>query len=110
MVINTAQLSLSFLLSAWAIYYGLSIDWTPYSMAMAFFASINILILFLGILMGQQKMMISIYNWLGMDKAITGLRGFWWNVRHFFLYRLIRNSSLLLAFLMMGYSDWLYNF
>ena len=95
-------------LSGLAIYYGLSIDWTPYSMVMAFFAAVNMIILFLGILMGQQKMMIGFYNWLGMDGAITGLRGFWWNVRHFFLYRLIRNSSLLLALLMMsvltGYS------
>ncbi|MDX2246658.1 MAG: glycosyltransferase [Bacteroidia bacterium] len=83
-----------------AAIYGLSIDWNPYSFFMAGYALVNATILTLVVLMSQQKMMISIYDWLGMDELITGIRAFWWNLRHYILYRLIRNSSLVLSVVM----------
>ncbi|MEZ4773945.1 MAG: glycosyltransferase [Bacteroidia bacterium] len=83
--------------SVGAVIYGLSIDWNPYSFFMAGYALVNATILSIVVLMSQQKMMISIYDWMGMDELITGIRAFWWNLRHYILYRLIRNSSLVLS-------------
>ncbi|MCC5938211.1 MAG: glycosyltransferase [Lunatimonas sp.] len=44
------------LLSFGAVYYGLKVDWQPYSMLMAFFASINGVIFFLAFILGQSVM------------------------------------------------------
>lgn len=109
---NAWKLSLpnisAILISIFAIIYGLSIDWNPYSIMMAFFAFTNVVILTVVFFMSQQKMMIGLYQWLGMDELITGFRSFWWNLRHYILYPVIRNSSLVLAILVLitlsGYS------
>lgn len=43
-----------------SIYYGLSIDWSPYSMAMAFYGLINVLILGYIVIMSQQQLLETI--------------------------------------------------
>ncbi|MEO1212808.1 MAG: glycosyltransferase family 2 protein [Bacteroidota bacterium] len=93
---------LMIILSIAAIVYGLSIDWNPYSFAMAFFAGINVVILSAGVWIAQQKAMLKLYSWIGMDDFITGIRSFWWNLRHYVLYRLIRNGSFILTILLIG--------
>lgn len=90
------------ILSLLAIVYGLSIDWNPYSFAMAFFAGINVVILSAGVWIAQQKFILGIYSWMGMDRFFTSIRSFWWNLRHYVLYRLIRNGSFLLTMLLIG--------
>ncbi|MCD6019536.1 MAG: family 2 glycosyl transferase [Bacteroidetes bacterium] len=52
------------------ILYGLSIDWTPYSIAMAFYALINVGIMGFVVIMSQQKLLESISKKI---KAITFL-------------------------------------
>jgi len=46
------------LISVVIIIYGLSIDWTPYSLAMAFYAAINISMLGVIVLVSQQKFLL----------------------------------------------------
>ncbi|MEM6802575.1 MAG: glycosyltransferase family 2 protein [Bacteroidota bacterium] len=89
-------------LSIGAIVYGLSIDWNPYSFAMAFFAGVNVIILSAGVLIAQQKFLLKIYGLINMDDFITGIRSFWWNLRHYVLYRVIRNGSFILTILLIG--------
>ncbi len=88
---------LAIVISLIAIIYGLSLDWNPYTFLMAGFAMTNVFILTVLVLMAQQRTMTNLYHWLNMDTFITGLRSFWWNLRHYILYRLIRNSSLVMA-------------
>jgi cellulose synthase/poly-beta-1,6-N-acetylglucosamine synthase-like glycosyltransferase len=49
-------------ISAFAIYYGLSHDFNPFSIFMAFLAGVNIIILTLGSAMAMQHLIISIHN------------------------------------------------
>jgi cellulose synthase/poly-beta-1,6-N-acetylglucosamine synthase-like glycosyltransferase len=51
-------------LCAAAIYYGLMIDWSPYSIAMASYAFINAAMLFYVVMMSQQKFLIGLKKWM----------------------------------------------
>jgi cellulose synthase (UDP-forming) len=88
------------IISLFAVIYGLKADWNPYSIVMAAFASVNILILTGSVLMAQHIFL----NWL---KSITSgnelrvritrpARIIFYNLR-FGFYALIRNSALLLG-------------
>jgi cellulose synthase (UDP-forming) len=55
------------LLIALLIWYGLSIDWTPYSLALAFYAAINCAMLCLVVMLSQQKLVAAI------SKLISGM-------------------------------------
>ncbi len=99
--INEWKLSLPnlgvILLSAIAITYGLSIDWSPYSMIMASYASINIFMLGFVFLVSQQKSIKSFYSWLYKGQGIlSGIRSLWYHLRHNIVYPAFRNTGIAL--------------
>ncbi|MEO0471056.1 MAG: glycosyltransferase family 2 protein, partial [Bacteroidota bacterium] len=86
--------------SVGAILYGLSIDWTPYALMMAGFALLNISILGLVVLISQQKTMNALLQASRIEGPLTRIRAFWWNFRHFVVYRGLRHASWLLVIVM----------
>ncbi len=89
------------LLCVVAVVYGLSIDWTPYSIGMAGFALFNALIMgFVGFL-GMQRTINHVHARIGEKKVVGLIRGRWWRIRHKGIYTLLRNSSLGLALVLL---------
>ncbi|MEM7371128.1 MAG: glycosyltransferase [Bacteroidota bacterium] len=89
-------------LSLAAIIYGLSIDWNPYSWVMAGFAGTNILMLTVVVGMGQQKIIQGIYRkFHHQHKGLRLLRSGWYVLRHKLFYRLLRNSYIIFALLLL---------
>lgn len=103
--INEWRLSLPnlavILLSITAIAYGLSIDWSPYSMIMAFYAFINVFMLSFVLIVSQQKSLKKFYARLYASKGIiSGLRRLWYMLRHNIVYPAFRNTGI--ALLLIG--------
>ncbi|MCI4671331.1 MAG: glycosyltransferase [Bacteroidia bacterium] len=93
------------LLSIAAIAYGLSIDWSPYSMIMAFYASVNIFMLGFVLIVSQQKSMGRFYGVLYSGRGlVSGIRSFWYKLRHNIVYPAFRNTGI--ALLMIGGVFW----
>jgi cellulose synthase/poly-beta-1,6-N-acetylglucosamine synthase-like glycosyltransferase len=99
------------LLSVAAVIYGLSIDWSPYSFAMATYALINACILGHSVIIGQEKLMdqvkqklskIHVYNMLSnmADMLVTKFRSA--------MYSMFSNGSVAIAsvaiILFLGYT------
>jgi cellulose synthase (UDP-forming) len=87
------------LLSVFAIVYGLYNDWSPYSICMAGFAMVNILILTYNVVIAQQKLLAYIYALFqtGILKSIEyRTRLVWWYFRHSF-YFMLRHASVILS-------------
>jgi cellulose synthase (UDP-forming) len=88
------------LISLAAIAYGLSLDWSPYSFMMAGFAMVNVCILGFVVVMGQEKLLLYIYDWITSDAPFKSYvmpsRIIWWKIRHGF-YATMRNGALMFA-------------
>lgn len=80
-----------------AAVYGLQIDWTPYSIGMAFFALFNALIMGTIGLLGMQRSLNTFTEKTNLRKVVGKWRSRWWYLRHQFLYSILRNSSLVVA-------------
>ncbi|MEM7659987.1 MAG: glycosyltransferase, partial [Bacteroidota bacterium] len=78
-------------LSLVAIGYGLYVDWNPYNWVMAAFASTNVLILSLVVLMSQQKLIAGFFKWI-YGPGFQPIRSFWYDFRHKLLYRGMRKG------------------
>ncbi|MFN6946638.1 MAG: glycosyltransferase family 2 protein, partial [Cytophagaceae bacterium] len=74
------------LISIFAIIYGLKKDWNPYTFVMAGFAMVNVSIMSLAIIMGQQAFLLQIkkiYKGSQREQSLVRpIRIFWWQVRH----------------------------
>jgi cellulose synthase (UDP-forming) len=85
-----------------AVMYGLSIDWNPYSFAMAGFAMTNAVILGFVVLMGQEKFIKNVHyfikNLAPLNYYLLRSRVISWKMRHVF-YGTLRKWSLLMVFL-----------
>lgn len=87
------------LLSVPVIIYGLNIDWTPYSMVMASYVVLNILILGYLVLISQQRTLAFLRNKL---HGINGTKYLHFSVRyvfsgiHHFLYRNLSKGPLII--------------
>ncbi|MFK7921341.1 MAG: glycosyltransferase [Bacteroidia bacterium] len=82
--------------SSIAIVYGLIQDWSPYSLLMAGLASINIVILSIATLMGQQLFLRSISN--GLNKRVQlydRIRYQWFYLRQKFIYPVLGNIKVI---------------
>ncbi|MEO0895730.1 MAG: glycosyltransferase [Bacteroidota bacterium] len=85
------------LLSGAAIWYGLSIDWSPYSMIMASYASINIFMLGFVLLISQQHSIKKFYEGLYRGSGILStVRSAWYFLRHSIIYPILRNTGITL--------------
>jgi hypothetical protein len=77
--------------------YGLSRDWTPYSLLMASFAGLNGIIFFTAFLFGQQKFLLDISLFLKnngiLSFLVNGWQVFFGNVQYTFYY-LLRQWAL----------------
>ena len=91
------------LLSMVAIIYGLSYDWSPYSMMMAGFALINIMILSFTVLIGQQRILRKISRLIGArGKIMYTLRDGFYRFKHWGIFSPLRNIGVIcLAMLFM---------
>lgn len=81
------------------IVYGLYIDWTPYSIAMAFYSLITAGILGFTVLMSQQKLIMQAQNYCIKMPFINGVRNFIGSIIQRFqqyAYGLVRNSVIVL--------------
>lgn len=94
------------LLSVFAIIYGLSIDYTPYTFMMATFASFNIFILGSLVIISQQKFVRDIRYKYKLKKPTDRIRGIWWNFRHGIIYPLFRQRAGLLIVLFLFAGGW----
>ncbi|TAE50405.1 MAG: glycosyltransferase [Bacteroidetes bacterium] len=80
-------------LSLFAMIYGLSIDWSPYSMIMAGFAATNIFNLGFVVLISQQKMISGFYH--GLYKGgLARYRLMYFRLRHSLIYRPLRKAKV----------------
>lgn len=85
------------------VYYGLSIDWTPYSLAMASYSAITMSMLAFTIILSQQKFLIIANNFCNKIPGwniMTGLVGIISAKSHQLLHSLLRSGTvvLILAF------------
>lgn len=85
------------IISLFSIVYGLSIDYTPYSLMMTTFAGFNVLILSALVIISQQKFVRDIRYKYKLKKPTDQLRGIWWNFRHGVIYPLFRQTTGLLV-------------
>lgn len=94
------------LLSIFAIVYGVSIDYTPYTIMMATFAGINILILGSLILISQQKLVRDIRYKYNLKKPTDRIRRIWWDFRHAVIYPMFRQKTGVLVTLFILVAGW----
>jgi cellulose synthase/poly-beta-1,6-N-acetylglucosamine synthase-like glycosyltransferase len=95
-----------------SIFYGLSIDWSPYSFAMAAFSSINVLFLGFIIIMSQQKLLETVEHKVKsvsiLNRAINGIEQLMLKAEPV-LYGAVKNGPLALllaiSLLFLGYSS-----
>ncbi|MEO1586186.1 MAG: glycosyltransferase [Bacteroidota bacterium] len=91
---------LAIFVSLSAVIYGLSIDWSPYSMVMATYAGINVFMLSFIVIVSQQKTLSKFYGWLYGGKGILAqLRSGWYHIRHALIYPILRNAGISAALL-----------
>lgn len=85
-----------------AIVYGLSIDWSPYSFLMAGFAFTNACILGFIAILGQHKLLLTLYNRLSanelFDRYILSLRSPFWKLSHF-VFHIARSGAVVYGLL-----------
>jgi len=101
-----------FLVCGLAIWYGLSIDWSPYSIAMAAYALINAGILCLIAIMSQQKLLLKVFEFLHSYSLYNYIERFVSNtalLAQKLFYGTFRNAPLALvassSFLLLSYSS-----
>lgn len=94
------------LLSIFAIIYGLSIDYTPYTFMMATFATFNIFILGSLVIISQQKFVRDIRYKYNLKKPTDRIRGIWWNFRHGVIYPFFRQRAGILIVVFMALAGW----
>ena len=101
---------LMIILSISAIVYGINYDWSPYSLMMAGFALVNILILSFTVLIGQQKFMRKLSRFIGArKKTMHSLRDGFYNFKHRGIFSPLRNIMVIgfsLFFLIAGSYAW----
>lgn len=93
-------------LSAFAIIYGLSIDYTPYTFMMATFAAFNIFILGSLVIISQQKFVRDIRYKYNLKKPTDRIRGIWWNFRHGVIYPFFRQRAGILIVIFLFLAGW----
>ncbi|MEO1449704.1 MAG: cellulose synthase catalytic subunit, partial [Bacteroidota bacterium] len=79
------------LFSLVAIFVGLQLDWSPYSMIMAVYALTNVFMLGFVVLISQQKMLMRMYRAL-YGGSLNSARRKWYVFRHRGLYPVLRNT------------------
>ncbi len=89
------------------IIYGLTLDWSPYSLLMASFAGINVFFLVMVVIMSQRKMIQGLYKQL-YGGTLDRFRVMWFFLLHKIIYRPLRNvlvssSLVLLVFILMAF-------
>jgi cellulose synthase (UDP-forming) len=94
---------LACIISIAAVVYGLSRDFNPYSLLMAGFALVNAALLGFIVILGQEKLIQDVKQWLEQFVPVGEYlqRGklAWWNIRHP-MYSLLRNGALAISLLM----------
>jgi cellulose synthase (UDP-forming) len=113
--VNNWKLSLPnlicFLVTVFAIVYGLHLDWSPYSLCMAGFALVNASMLGFIVLIGQEKLMLDLSRWCGKIYVIARISSFIGTIMYSTrqrIYFFLRNGSiafvLLTASVFLGYT------
>jgi cellulose synthase (UDP-forming) len=92
--------------------YGLHIDWSPYSLAMASYVLVNLLMLGLVVLMSQQKTIFFLERYIDSIKLFRVTRNVFWrcvNLLSFGIYKIVRNGpmaiGLAFSLLFFGYTS-----
>ncbi|MCB0841755.1 MAG: glycosyltransferase [Bacteroidetes bacterium] len=87
---------LAVVISLAAILYGLSYDWSPYSVMMAGFAMTNMMILGFTVMMGQQKLLHRISRFIrARGKFMHWLRDGFYNFKHRGIFSPLRNVAVI---------------
>lgn len=95
-------------LGAAAIFYGLSRDWSPFSLLMAGFAAVNVFLLSTSVLIGQQQMINGFLQSL-KSGALYFFNRAWYRFRHNLIYRPTGARPVALAFLLLAAAVFTHN-
>ncbi len=93
------------IVSIFAIVYGLSKDWTPFSLLMAGFAGVNILLLGTITMASQRRLLMQLFGRL-QDGILKVLRSYWRVFRERFIFRPMQHNgvAVLLSMTVLGVS------
>jgi cellulose synthase/poly-beta-1,6-N-acetylglucosamine synthase-like glycosyltransferase len=84
---------LTILVSAAVVWYGLRLDWSPYSVVMASFAGVNIFFLSVVVIISQRKLLQGLYDEL-YGGRLSNLRLWWYFLLHRRVYQPMRNMVI----------------